>query len=153
MTERLVVGIFQQTDGKAIEAALAAQNVDLSKVKVVSTNAPSGEPSKLTFIDVASEMESNSLSDDMTQRTGVLSDPGMAVPGINAPPTMLGAFDTSAEEAPHYLDGYDVPDDEVDNFDEAIAEGRAVVLYPDPGDAASVAAAFKAAGLRNVRAY
>ena len=34
------------------------------------------------------------------------------------------------------------------------ADGRSVVLYPDPGaDAQQIAAAFRAAGLRNVRAY
>jgi len=34
------------------------------------------------------------------------------------------------------------------------AEGRAVVLYPDAGaDEQKIAAAFKAAGLQNVRSY
>ena len=54
----------------------------------------------------------------------------------------------------HYLDGFPVPDDEVENFDDAIADGRAVVLYPNAGaDEQKIAAAFKAAGLRNVRSY
>ena len=154
MTERLVVGIFPESDPKAIEVALSAQQVDLSKVKVVSANAIDFESSQLDFVDVVSGMNSNSLSDDMTRGTGVLSDSGgTAVPGISSPPTTLGAFDTSAEEPAHYLAGYAVPDDEVDNFDEAIADGRAVILYPDPSDEEAVAAAFKAAGLRNVRAY
>lgn len=153
MTQRLVVGIFPQPDSHAIETALAAQNIDLSKVKVVSTSAPGGDSSNLTFVDVANEMESNSLADDLTQHTGVLNDTGTSVPGINSPPMRLDSFESSAPEAPHYLAGFDVPDDEVDNFDEAIAEGRAVVLYADPPDADAVSAAFRAAGLKNVRAY
>jgi rhodanese-related sulfurtransferase len=47
-----------------------------------------------------------------------------------------------------------IPEDEIDNFNTAIEDGRAVVVYPNAGaDEPAVAAAFKAAGLRNVRAY
>ena len=47
-----------------------------------------------------------------------------------------------------------IPDDEVENFNDAIEDGRAVIVYPDAGtDADKVAAAFRAAGLRNVRSY
>ena len=50
--------------------------------------------------------------------------------------------------------GFAIPPDEVDNFDQAVADGRAVVLYPDAGaDAQAVVTAFRAAGLRNVRSY
>ena len=38
MADRLVVGIYPDTDPKALESALAAQQLDLSKIKVVDGN-------------------------------------------------------------------------------------------------------------------
>lgn len=153
MAERLVVGIYPQSDPKAIESALSAQQIDLSKVKVVTSNVAGTATSPLNFISVVNDMESNSLSDDMTRGLGIIGDSGGTnVPGLPGKASSLESF-SSGPEAPHYLDGYDIPDDEVDNFDEAVADGRAVVLYPAPADEQSVADAFKAAGLLNVRAY
>jgi len=40
------------------------------------------------------------------------------------------------------------------NFGQAVADGRAVVIYPNAGaEVQKIAAAFRAAGLRNVRSY
>jgi hypothetical protein len=150
----LVVGIYPQSDPKAIEAALGAQNLDLTKVKVVTANvdAAAAEESVLDFVDVFTAMESNSLSDSMTDRTGVLEQTGTGVPGIGGAVPSLSQL--SSDEGLHeYLNGIAIPDDEVENFNEAISDGRAVVAYPDPSDGAATAAAFKAAGLLNVRTY
>jgi rhodanese-related sulfurtransferase len=160
VVEGLVVGIFPQSDPKALESALAAQQIDLSRVKVVSSSAPDAadeEPSQLQFVDVIADMESNSLSDELTPGTGVLADSGgTGVPGISSggqQPT-LSSFTHHDDPTRRYFAAFAIPDDEVDNFGDAVAEGRAVVLYLDAGsDAQAVAAAFKAAGLRNVRAY
>jgi hypothetical protein len=154
----LVVGIFPQSDPKALENALSAQQIDLSKVKVVSGIAgePDAAASPLEFVDVVEDMESNSLSDDMTRGMGIMGDAGgTGVPGIGdgRRGATLDPFPSHAATR-NYLVGFAIPSDEVDNFDGAVADGRAVVLYPDAGtDAAKIAAAFKAAGLRNVRSY
>jgi hypothetical protein len=150
----LVVGIFPESDAKALENALAAQKVDLSKVKVVGGKLGDPESTQLEFVDVIEDMESNSLSDDMTQGVGVWDETGTSVPGLGGRQATLEEFSRRDSGARHYLAAFEIPSDEVDNFDDAIAEGRAVVLYPNAGtDAPAVAAAFKAAGLRNVRAY
>jgi hypothetical protein len=150
----LVVGIFPQSDPKAIEAALSAQNVDLTKVKVVTSgvDADEAEASLMDFFDVEQAMESNSLSDSMTEGTGVLEQTGTAVPGIGGAVPSLSSL-TVHEAFTSHFGGIAIPDDEVDNFNEAVEYGRAVVAYPDPSDEAATAAAFKAAGLLNVRAY
>lgn len=159
MAAGLVVGIFPVSDPKALESALAAQQLDLSKVKVVSGGVAEddAEASPLEFIDVAEDMESNSLSDDMTRGMGIMGDSGgTSVPGISGGgrPTKLDSFAPRGEPSSRYLAGFAIPPDEVDNFDEAVGQGRAVVLYPDAGnDTQKIAAAFRAAGLRNVRAY
>ena len=155
MSRGLVVGIFAGNDPAAIQSALAAQTIDVSKVKVLRSASGAAGPdsaAELDFTDVIVDMKSNSFSDDMMKGLGVLDDAsGTGVPmGRSAP---LESFSSPAT-AGNYLSGLDVPDDEAENFNEAIEAGRAVVAYPDAGsDVDKIAAAFRAAGLRNVRSY
>jgi hypothetical protein len=151
----LVVGIFPDSDPQALERALSAQQIDLGKVKVVGGDPSDDEPSKLTFVDVIEEMESNSLTDDMTTGLGVWDETGTGVPGLGGErQPSLAAFKPHDHPAKRYFASFAIPTDEIDNFGDAVAEGRSVVLYPDAGaDEEKIAAAFRAAGLRNVRAY
>lgn len=157
MASGLVVGIFSGTDPKALESALASQQIDLSRVKVVSTTVSDEDEghSQLEFVDVIADMQDNSLADDMTRGLGVWDETGTGVPGVgDGRQATLDQFQHHDDPTRRYLAGFAIPSDEVDNFGDAVAEGRAVVLYSDAGsDAQTVAAAFKAAGLRNVRAY
>lgn len=157
MASDLVVGIFPDPDHKALENALAAQQIDLTKVKVVSATPPieDDEPCQLEFVDVIEDMETNSLSDDMTKGVGVWDETGTDVPGLGGGPgRKVSDFSHHEDPTRRYLAGFDIPSDEVDNFGDAVAEGRSVVLYTESGSQAeAIAAAFKAAGLRNVRAY
>jgi hypothetical protein len=152
----LVVGIFPGSDAKELESALAAHNIDLSKVKVVRSSAGDSddEPSQLEFVDVMEDLELNSRDDDMTQGVGVWDETGTNVPGIGGRQPTLDSFRHRDDPTRSYLAAYPIPSDEIDNFGDAIAEGRAVVLYSDAGnDEQAIADAFRAAGLRNVRAY
>jgi hypothetical protein len=152
----LVIGICSNSDVKALDDALSAQQIDLEKVKVFAGDGDDLEASPVDFIEVFTETESiTGLSDDMTRGTGVLADSGgTAVPGLTGSETRFRAFFPEESESKHYLHGFPVPDDEVENFDDAIADGHAVVLFPDAGaDAPKIAAAFKAAGLLNVRSF
>lgn len=154
MASGLVIGIFPRSDAQALESALSAQQIDLSKVKVVSGAAGDTEGSALEFVDVVADMESNSLADDMTRGLGIMGDSGGTnVPGMGGRQASLGSFSHPGASS-RYLAGFSIPGDEVDNFDQAVSDGRAVVLYPDAGaDAQAIVTAFRAAGLRNVRAY
>jgi hypothetical protein len=151
----LVIGIYPTSDAKALEDALSAQQVEVGKLKVLASDGQNTESSTLQFIDVLTAEEANSLADDMTRGTGILPDSGgTAVPGLSAPDVRFDVFEHHGGTTDHYLSAFPVPDDEVDNYDEAIDDGRAVVIYPDPGDdAPKIAAAFEAAGLLNVRSY
>jgi hypothetical protein len=154
VSQGLVFGIFAGADAAAIQGALAAQAIDVSKVKVLrsASAATAGNGAELDFTDVIVDMESNSLSDDMMKGMGVLDDAtGTGVPmGRSAPLTSF----SSREATKNYLSDLAVPEDEAENFNEAIDAGRAVVAYPDAGsNADKVAAAFRAAGLLNVRTY
>lgn len=157
MAAGLVVGIFPESDPNALESALGAQQVDASKCKVVTANPPDedAESMQLEFVDVIAEV-GNSRDDDLTQGAGVFDETGTSVPGLNSggPHASLGSFSHHEAACRRYLAGFAVPDDEIENFGDAAAEGRFVVLYPDAGSQANaVAAAFKAAGLRNVRVF
>ena len=95
--------------------------------------------------------------DDQTKNMGIMGDGGgTGVPGLTSqdrPGVTVSSF-AETEAAPDYLSGVAIGDDEVDNFNEAIEEGRAVAVYQaDDGDTAAAEAAFKAAGLKNVRAF
>ena len=151
MAVGLVVGIFSEAKASSLEPALAAQNLDASKVRVFSVDGDDGD-SELQFVDVIQEADEE--YGDMTRHTGILPDSsGMAVPGIQGSEVPLTSFVTP-NNAKHYLDGYGIPDDEVDNYDDAIRDGRAVVVYTaDPSEVATVEAAFKTAGLQHVRSY
>ncbi len=156
MASGLVVGIFPESDHQALENALTAQQIDLTKVKVVSATPPIDDdaPMQLEFVDVIEDMESNSLSDDMTKHVGVWDETGTDVPGLGGSGGRLSDFTHRDDPTRRYLAAFAIPSDEVDNFGDAVAQGRTVVLYLEAGSqAAAVAAAFKAAGLRNVRAY
>lgn len=158
MSQSLVVGIFSGSDPAAIESALSAAQIDLSKVKVVRMGSgrsdPAAESSDLDFIDVAASMESNSLSDDMTKGMGIMGDAGGTGVPMGRSSASLGSFNSRGGSGKNYLSGLPIPTDEVDNFNDAIEAGRAVIAYPDANpDAATIAAAFRAAGLRNVRTY
>jgi hypothetical protein len=149
----LVIGIFSETDAKALEDALKAQQIDVSKVKVFASDGAESKSSPMRFVNV---VHSETLSPEMTEGTGVMQDFGTAVPGLGDRAERSGPIYSFEEgdEGKHYLADYPVPDDEVENFDDAITDGRAVVLYPDAGaDAPKIAAAFEAAGLHNVRSY
>lgn len=155
MSQGLVVGIFPGSDSAAIESALTAQQIELSKVKVLRTGSSSAADasSELDFVDVVMNMESNSLSDDMTKGMGIMGDSG----GTGVPmgrSASLSSFSSRGGAGRNYLSGLSVPTDEAENFNEAIDAGRAVIAYPDAGaDAEKIAASFRAAGLRNVRTY
>jgi rhodanese-related sulfurtransferase len=157
VSQGLVIGIFPGSDPVAIEGALATQNVDLTKVKVVRLSTAEGDPrddSNIDFIDVAANMDSNSLSDDMTKGMGIMGDAGGTGVPMGRGSASLGSFSSRGGGGANYLVGLPIPYDEIANFNSAIQDGRAVVAYPDSGaDSAAIAVAFKAAGLRNVRTY
>jgi rhodanese-related sulfurtransferase len=155
----LVAGISPDHDTAAIEAALKAHDVDVTKVKIFTKAAPmeAHRASGLNFVYVVRDMDVNSLSDDQTKNMGIMGDAGgTGVPGLTSSdrPGMTVSSFAEAEASPDYLAGVAIPDDEVDNYNEAIDEGRAVATYDATGgDAAAAESAFKAAGLKNVRSY
>ena len=151
----IVVGIFSG-DQAALQAALSGQSaIDPTKVRVVTKSAPAQteDDPGWDFVQVYEAQEHNSLSDEMTRGTGIMSDSGgTGVPGIGGSGASLTSLVGRGGGA-NYLAGIGIPDDEVDNFNSAISGGRSVVVYTIAGDAGGASAALKSAGLLNIRTY
>ena len=73
MAAGLVVGIFPEAKASSLEPALAAQNVDVSNVRVFSIEGDDGD-TQLQFVDVV--VEADEEYGDMTRNTGILPDSG-----------------------------------------------------------------------------
>jgi hypothetical protein len=142
-------------DPAEIQAVLAGQNIDPSTVKVVTKEAPSQEHdnSPIDFVFVAQSMETTDFSDDMTHGTGMMSDSGGTnVPGLGARSASLSSLAGSHGDSVDYLNGFGIPRDQVENYNDAIADGRCVVICTTD-DGAALAASFRTAGLKNVHAF
>jgi len=155
MTQRVVVGILPESDPKALEERFSQAGIDMSKLRVFTKAAQTAahDESVITFVHVAEAMNSNDFSDDLTHGTGLMSDSGgTGVPGLSGGPSLSGLH---ASRSPNYLAGMPIPADQIDNYNDAVENGRIVVIRTlDAGDDPNtVAEKFKAAGLRNVKAF
>jgi hypothetical protein len=137
-----VIGIASSQDVDVLEKMLGSLNaLDRSKFVVITTDEPS-EDHDDSFINFV-----HTEGDDR-QITG---DGGMRVPGLE-----LGAAGLGYLSHPHFVrhvGTLPIPDDEADNYNDAIEAGRSVVAYPADGDSAQVEAALKSCGLAHVKTF
>ena len=157
MGQRLIVGIYPESDPKKIEAALTGQTgIDMGRLRVVTRDAQSADhdESTISFVHVREAQNSNDFSDDMTHGQGMMTDSGgTGVPGGNSRGPSLGSL-SNRGSAVNYLAGVKIPGDQIDNFNDAIGAGRVVVLYDASDEAAADAVStFCSAGFRNVKAF
>jgi hypothetical protein len=138
----VVTGISQNGDTTALEAALKEAGLPLDPIQLIGP-------------------------DDSTQ--GAASSMGMANPGLNigggqgtgvpgitnASPGMgSGARYFRNEALSDRLGDLEIPDDQVDNYIDALGAGRSVVAYFAKGETiAQVEAIFRAAGLARVKTF
>ncbi len=144
MTDYLVTGIAPISDTAQIEQLLAnssLQNERLSIVTKADANAPHHEEHRGA---------GRSLSQSSTIMTG---SGGTGVPGVGRSSASL--LSGSHGAVPDFLGGLPlIPADQAQHFNIAISEGRGLVTYKaTPEEAASVEAAFRQAGLRNVKVF
>jgi hypothetical protein len=155
MANRVIVGIIGTCDPSKVEAAVAATGLDRASLRVLTSQdeTPAHEESGITFIHVAEVMGSNSMADEMTRGTGVLPDSGgTAVPGINSQGPSFDAF--THEEVLDHLDGVALPPGDAEFYNEAIDDGRCVVVCScDDASAQSAGQALEKAGLTELRSF
>ncbi len=156
MAEHLVTGIAQSSDPEHLESALPNPPVDPDKVAVITKDAPSDlhHESMLTFMHVGQGHATSDVQHDVIAgNESILTNFGdPQVPNISADNRYVGFF---AE--PHIIDhlaDYSIPQDQVQNYNDAIEAGRSVVVYKaEPTEAPAVEQTFKDAGLKNVKTF
>lgn len=155
MANRVVVGIIGTCDPSQVEATVAASGLDRASLRVLTSQdeTPGHEESAVTFIHVAQAMNSNSLADEMTRGTGVLPDfGGTSVPGINSRDASFDAF--THEEVLDHLDGVALPPGDAEFYNEAIDDGRCVIICTcDDASVQSAGQALEKAGLTQLRSF
>lgn len=157
MAEHLVTGIAQTSNPEHLEDALCDKEaVDCEKIKVITKDTPTREhhESLLSYLHVGQEHPTTDTAHEVIAGDAAIltnwGDP--QVPNISEDPRYIGFF---AE--PHIIDHlaeYAIPEDQVQNYNDAIDAGRSVVLYKaEPHEAPGVEQTFKDAGLKNVKTF
>ncbi len=153
MANSIVIGVLGTCDPARIESALSSSGIDRSQLRVLTAEDPTQahETSWISFVHVA-QVADESFEEEMMRGTGVLSDfGGTAVPGMDAADS-FSFFDHP--EVVDYLSGTDIPSGDEEYYNEAIDDGRCVVVCTCDGSACDqTVAALKKAGLENVRTF
>jgi len=137
-----VTGIAPTQNVDDLEKAIGSMTgLDHSKFVVITKADRTDEhdDSFLQFVHAASE-------DHL-----LLGDGGTSVPDMNIPTSQLGYLGH-----PHviqHVGALPIPEDEADNYNDAIDDGRTVVAYPVDGSSTAIEGAFRAAGLAHVKTF
>ncbi|HKU68469.1 MAG TPA: hypothetical protein VJP85_11895 [Candidatus Baltobacteraceae bacterium] len=144
MAECLVTGIAPTGDAAQISKMLSGSSLDESRLS--SVTKASGQ----ARLNAHAEHGGPSFSNASTIMTG---SGGTGVPGVGRGHASLSA--SSHADVPDFLGGLPlIPRDQAEHFNVAIAEGRGLVMYKaTPEEAPQVEAAFRSAGLRNVKIF
>jgi len=153
MAQRIVIGVLGTCDPAKIENLLASSGIDRAQLRVLTAEDPTRahEESTVSFVHVA-QMANASLDEEMMRGTGVLSDfGGASVPGINS---QDGGSFFDHPEVVDYLAGTEIPAGDEEYFNEAIDDGRCVVVCTCDGPSCDATVqALQKAGLDNVRTF
>lgn len=156
MDEKLVTGIAQSSDPGTLEDALCNKpSMNCDKLAVITKDSPTTEheESLVNFMHVGrGHTTTDAPHDVITGQTGILTSLDPQVPNISSDNRYIGFF---AE--PHIIDHlaeWPIPEDQIQNYNDAIESGRSVVTYKaQPDEAPAVEQTFRDAGLRNVKTF
>lgn len=145
MAEYLITGIAPTSDSAQVKELLAKSNLENERLSIITkaqVNVRFGEE----------HHGGPSLSTSSTIMTG---SGGTGVPGVGGGRASLSSYGGGHADVPDYLGGLPlIPADQAHNFNIAIAEGRGLVTYKaTPEEAPAIEAAFREAGLRNVKTF
>jgi hypothetical protein len=157
VAEHLVTGISQTSEPTQLEKALCEEPaVDCDKLAVITADERTSEheTSILEFIHVGQPHQTTDTDTDViTGNVGMITNlNGVNIPGISSDTRYVGFF--AHPQVIDHLADWDIPEDQVQNYNDAIEAGRSVVTYKaTPGEASGVEQAFRDAGLKNVKTF
>lgn len=156
--EYLVIGIAPTAEPAELEARLSNAPYEQQRLAVMTkeTPTPDHEECALRFIHVHIGLPHETTDvdhDTIIGNEGILTDAGgVNLPNISADVRYAGFF--AHPEVVNHLSGYPIPEDEIENYNEAIDDGRTVVLYKcQPSERSTTEQQFKDAGLKNVKSF
>lgn len=140
----VVTGISQDDDTTALESALKAAGLSLDAFEVItpeeSDTLVSGAPLSSGII----------TGGGLETGTGVPGITGSGVPGI----TSTARVDLIGDSLWDKLADLAIPDDEVENYAEALEAGRSIVAFHgDSKSVAKVEGIFAGAGLTKIKTF
>jgi hypothetical protein len=143
--EYLVTGIAPTADPAQVTQMLAGSALDDARLSTVT------KTSAQAHMHATEHHGGPSLSSASTIMTG---SSGTGVPGVGGAHASLSSF-SGHGSVTDYLGGLPlIPPDQAEHFNIAIAEGRTLVMYKaTPEEAPQAEAAFRTAGLRNVKIF
>jgi len=137
-----VTGIAPTQDVSELERMLGGiAGFDRTKFVVV-TKADRTDEHDDSFLEFAHAASQEHL---------ILDGGGTTVPDMNIHGSELGYL--GHPHVVQHVGNLPIPEDEADNYNDAIDNGRTVVAYPVEGDVTASEAAFRAAGLAHVKAF
>ncbi len=150
-----VTGIVPTENVSELESMLGSMpGIDRSKLSVITTAEPTREhaDSFLNFIHAgAPEIESATMGriggDAIMTGSG-----GTGVPGLTNSGSSVNILFN--DRVTQHIGSLPIPDDEVENYSEALEDNRCVIAYDcSGGDASAAEAAFHSAGARKVKTF
>lgn len=157
MADCFVTGIAPTQDIAELERMLGSvPNLDQANLSVITKvdRSDRHDRSFLNFIHAGgprldAEVVGGHLADTGLMITG---SGGTGVPGIGADSNSLGFL--GHPYVVQQVGSLPIPEDEADNYNDALEEGRCVVAYKSGnGDCANFVGAFKTAGLKHVKTF
>jgi len=153
----VVTGISQDGDTAALEHALKASGLSLEGLEVLGPDDADGLATGGaidTKIITGSGLESGTGVPGLTGR-GTPGITGRGTPGIAGAGRITGATGPQMGESLwEKLADLAIPDDEVENYAEALEAGRSIVGYHgDAKNVAEVEGLFRAAGFAKVKTF
>ncbi len=151
-----VTGIAPTQNIAELESMLGAiSGIDTSKLTVITKADRSYEhdSSFLNFFHAGGPTIDGDASGQMIDGTAIMTGGGgTGVPGIGSSTASLSNL--AKPKAAQHVGNLPIPEDEADNYNDAIEDGRCVVAYECDGtQAAAIEEAFRGAGLRKVKSF
>ena len=156
MTSCFVTGIAPTQDISQLESMLSGiDGIDKSKLTVITKADRTYEhdSSFLNFFHATGPAIDGDAAGQMIDGTAIMTGGGgTGVPGIGSSAASMGGM--AKAKAIQRVGNLPIPEDEADNYNDAIEDGRSVVAYEcEGGQASKVEEAFRNAGLRKVKSF
>ncbi len=142
----VVTGISQDGDTAALEQTLTAAGLSLEAFEVLGPESTGESHIGAGLVDT-----SILTGGGLETGTGVPGLTGSGVPGVSGAPSITQIGTESLWER---LADFAIPDDEVENYAEALEAGRSIVAYhADSKSVAKVEGLFSSAGLSKIKTF